>query len=94
MSDELLAKNSRPLQEQAVAFSRTSGHRDPTTSTGGLDGSALNPEFVEALMGLPARWSVPRSDSMPSGTASFRSRQLQLFSSAGAACSGGPSNEG
>jgi len=64
-------------------WSTTDGHRAPQNSTGGENGQALNPEFVEALMGLPTRWTLPRSDSMRSATVSCHSRQLQLFSSVG-----------
>lgn len=46
-------------------------------------GAALNPCFVEALMGLPSGWSLPRSASNSSETASFPSRPPPHSSSAG-----------
>jgi len=78
VSDQLREKNSRPLQEVAH-FSTTSGHQAPPTSTGGDDGPALNPVFVEALMGLPSNWTLPPFGSTRSETALYHSRQQQLF---------------
>lgn len=82
VNDSTFERNARPLQEVAVRFSPTDGPPDQTTETVGPPGAmGLNPEFVEALMGLPARWSVPRCGSMRSATASSLSRppQLSLF---------------
>ena len=51
------SRNSRPLSEQVGEWA---GRRDQTTSTGGESTSqpvVLNPEFLEALMGLPTGWT-------------------------------------
>lgn len=47
------------------------GHPHETTAKDGASGWVLNPEFVEALMGLPRGWT----DSGCSGTASSASKQ-------------------
>jgi hypothetical protein len=52
----------------------TAGRRDPKTAPPGACGLALNPRFVEALMGLPIDWTV--SDF--SETASCHSKERRL----------------
>jgi DNA (cytosine-5)-methyltransferase 1 len=67
-SPATLARNSRPLNEQAVSRSPgTSGNLpslpDPATPRAGGNTCAgdrtLNPLFVEALMGWPPGWTDP-----------------------------------
>ena len=53
------------------------------TNDAGVSGMALNPQFVEALMGLPSNWCTPRTESPCSGTASSPSKPQSLSSSAG-----------
>lgn len=54
--------------------------------TPGIVGVVLNPEFVEALMGLPPGWTSATIGSMRAATASAHSKPPSRFSSAGAAC--------
>ena len=49
----------------------------------GPTGMALNPEFVEALMGLPPRWSLPLTALNSSATVSSRSKRRPRSLSAG-----------
>jgi hypothetical protein len=51
------------------------------TQIGSANGMALNPQFVEALMGLPIGWSA----CVPLVTASSRNKPEELSSSCGAA---------
>lgn len=50
------------------------GRQAPTTPSGGLAGLALNPRFVEALMGLPNGWLTP---STSAATASYPNAQAK-----------------
>lgn len=47
------------LPKQIATF----GPHDPTTTTGGSNGTVLNPEFVAALMGLPTGWLTPSTSA-------------------------------
>lgn len=53
-----MARNSRPLNEQAVSgLSRPAPETITAGGTGGGDTPTLNPLFVEALMGWPTGWT-------------------------------------
>lgn len=78
VSEETMARNSRPLGEQ-VHHWLTSIRQGQKTEMDGLGTTALNPEFVEALMNLPPRWSLPGYGCTRSGTASSPPKQQQLF---------------
>jgi hypothetical protein len=55
---ETLARNSRPLSEQAGAFHSRPDRPTPTAGPNTCaDGRTLNPLFVEALMGWPIGWT-------------------------------------
>lgn len=55
---ETMARNSRPLNEQAVSGrSRPAPETIMGGKTGGGDTPTLNPLFVEALMGWPTGWT-------------------------------------
>ena len=68
-------------------MARTSSppHESPDS---GPTGMALNPEFVEALMGLPPRWSLPLTALSSSETESSPSKRRRRSSSAGSGSSG------
>jgi hypothetical protein len=78
----LAGGHSLRLQDQALTFEPTSSRRavSPDSGTAGM---VLNPEFVEALMGLPPRWSLPVTALSSSATASSHSKRRQRSSSAG-----------
>lgn len=75
-------KRQVDLRAQVMHFDSTPGPR-PESLPSGPTGVALNPEFVEGLMGLPPRWSSPRTASSSWATASSRSRRPPHSSSAG-----------
>jgi hypothetical protein len=55
---ETMARNSRPLNEQAVSgLSRPAPETITVGGTGCGDTPTLNPLFVEALMGWPTGWT-------------------------------------
>ena len=57
------------------------GLQGQMTETAGSDGSgqaALNPAFVEALMGLPPSWTVPTASAV-SGMPSYLCKQRSLL---------------
>tara|TARA_R100000697_G_scaffold64340_2_gene77209 strand:+ start:62 stop:373 length:312 start_codon:yes stop_codon:yes gene_type:complete len=55
---ETHARNSRPLSEQVGEWSSHQAQTTPTDGDGGPVPVVLNPEFVEALMGLPIGWTA------------------------------------
>jgi len=86
-SDETMERNSRPLNEQVEMMWPTpragsdtmvggTNHWKALQKTDLKDGrNALNPDWVEALMGYPPGWTNP--------TAAYTSRDLGSFSTSG-----------